>query len=31
MGKIELFEIAIAVCSAWIIVSAMLRRFREGR
>jgi hypothetical protein len=31
MGIIELFEITIAVCTAWIIVSAVLRRLREGR
>jgi hypothetical protein len=31
MGIIELFEITIAVCTAWIIVSAVVRRVREGR
>jgi len=31
MGKIEVFEITIALCSAWIIVSALMRRIREGR
>ncbi len=31
MGIIELFEITIAFCTVWIVVSAVLRRFREGR
>jgi len=31
MGFIELFEITIAFCTVWIVVSAVLRRFREGR
>ena len=31
MGIIELFEITIAVCTARIIVSALVRRFRESR
>jgi hypothetical protein len=30
MGIIELFEITVAICTAWIIVSALVRRFREG-
>jgi hypothetical protein len=31
MGIIELFEITIAFCTVWIIVSAVVRRIREGR
>jgi hypothetical protein len=31
MGIIELFEITIAFCTVWIVVSAVLSRFREGR
>jgi hypothetical protein len=31
MGIIELFEIAMAVCTVWIIMSALVRRFRESR
>jgi hypothetical protein len=30
MGIIELFEITIAVCTVWIIVSAVMRRYREN-
>ena len=26
MGLIELFEITIAICTVWIIVSAVMRR-----
>ena len=29
MGPIELFEIAIAICAAWIIVSAVVRGFNS--
>jgi hypothetical protein len=28
---IELFEITLAVCSAWIIVSEVVRFFRQDR
>jgi hypothetical protein len=31
MGIIELFEIAMAVCTVWIIMSALVRRFCETR
>jgi hypothetical protein len=31
MGAIELLEIAITVCSVWIIVSGLLHSFRENR
>jgi len=31
MGLIELFEITIAVCTVWIIVSGLVRRLRESR
>jgi len=31
MGIIELFEITIAICTGWIIVSALVRGFRENR
>jgi len=31
MGIIELFEITIAVSATWIIVSALVRGFRENR
>jgi hypothetical protein len=30
MGIIELFEIAMAACAVWIIVSGLLRGFRDG-
>jgi hypothetical protein len=28
---IELFEIAMVICTAWIIASGLLRSFRENR
>jgi hypothetical protein len=31
MGIIELFEITIAVCTVWIIVSTVMRRYRQNR
>jgi hypothetical protein len=31
MGVIKLFEITITVCTVWIIVSGLVRSFRENR